>query len=85
MDMLVEWSGIGIAGIQLVEDASRAGNSMMTIVVPDIETVRASLSSQQIDLGEAQRGDFGKIARLTDPDGNTITFAQPPDKAFPKT
>jgi hypothetical protein len=38
----------------------------------------AVLQGKGIRLGEIQQGDFGKIAQLHDPDGNTIAFAEPP-------
>jgi predicted enzyme related to lactoylglutathione lyase len=32
-------------------------------------------------VGEAQ-GDYGRIAQISDPDGNRITLAEPPSRAF---
>jgi predicted enzyme related to lactoylglutathione lyase len=80
-DTLVQWRGFSNAGIQLVKDAAKAGNSTMTIVVSDIEKTKLILKNQGIDLGHAQQGEFGKIAQLSDPDGNNITFAEPPENS----
>jgi predicted enzyme related to lactoylglutathione lyase len=81
MDTLVQWRGFSNAGIQLFKDAAKAGNSTMTIVVSDIEKTKLILKNQGIDLGHAQQGEFGKIAQLSDPDGNNITFAEPPENS----
>lgn len=78
MDTLVQWRGFSNAGIQLFKDAAKAGNSTMTIVVSDIEKAKLFLKGQGIDLGQTQQGEFGKIVQLSDPDGNNITFAEPP-------
>jgi predicted enzyme related to lactoylglutathione lyase len=82
MDTLVQWRGFGNAGIQLFKDPARAGNSVMTLVVSDVEKTGLSLKENGIDLGQVQQGDFGKIAQLSDPDGNMITFAEPPKDGF---
>ena len=78
MDTLVQWRGFSDAGIQLFLDNAKAGNSMMTIVVSDVEKTALSLKKQGIELGKVQKGDFGKIAQLSDSDGNLISFAEPP-------
>lgn len=78
MDTLVQWRTFSHAGIQLFQDAAKAGNSTMTIVVSDIETTRVFLKNQGIHPGQVQQGDFGKILQLSDLDGNNMTFAEPP-------
>ena len=78
MDTLVQWCGFGSAGIQLFQDPERAGKSRMTIVVADLINTKSLLNAENIELGEIQHGNFGKIAQLTDPDGNLITLAEPP-------
>ena len=50
----------------------------MTIVVPDLINTKSLLHAENIELGEIQQGNFGKIAQFTDPDGNLITLAEPP-------
>ena len=50
----------------------------MTIVVPDLDATRLLLDAQSIEIDQIQQGDFGKIAHLTDPDGDVITLAEPP-------
>ena len=78
MDTLVQWRGFSNAGIQLFKDAAKAGKSTMTIVVSDIETTKLFLKDLGMDLGQTQQGEFGKIFHLSDPDGNSIAFAEPP-------
>ena len=78
MDTLVQWRGFSNAGIQLFKDGAKAGNSMMTIVVSDVDETALSLKKHGIELGKVQKGAFGKIAQLSDPDGNLIFFAEPP-------
>jgi predicted enzyme related to lactoylglutathione lyase len=80
MDTLVQWRGFGNAGIQLFRDPSKAGRGVMTLVVPDLEATKSLLDAQDIDLGQVQQGDFGKIAHLADPDGNVVTLAEPPSR-----
>lgn len=60
-----------------IPDSTRAGKSMLTVIVPDLETSRAALRSRQLSLGPSSGGDFAQIAQTTDLDGNQITLAQP--------
>lgn len=76
MANVYEWH-FGSAGVQLVDDAKRAGGSMLTLIVPDLDTVRAALESRQLTLGPTSDGDFARFAQIADRDGNQITFAQP--------
>lgn len=47
---------------------------------PDLDATKSSLSARQVQMGEVQQGDYGKIAQLTDLDGNVITLAEPPSR-----
>lgn len=78
MDGLIQWRGIGTAGIQVSLDASKAGHSLMTIVTPDMEAARNALKGAGLELGEDIQGDFGVLAQIDDPDGNRLTLAEPP-------
>ena len=77
-DTLVQWRFAGAKGIQLFQDAAKAGRGVMTIVVPDLEALKAALSGEGIAVGDFKEGNFGKIAHVTDPDGNVVTLAEPP-------
>ncbi|RDE08921.1 VOC family protein [Pelagibacterium lacus] len=77
MEGLIQWRQ-SYFGIQLFEDAARAGRSRMTIVVPDMAETRAQLAGRGLTLEPEINGDFGKIAQIYDPDGNQVTLAEPP-------
>jgi predicted enzyme related to lactoylglutathione lyase len=80
MDSLIQWRDVAGANVQVFLNAKNAGASMATIVVPDMDEARASLSDAGLSLGEAQSGDFGRIAHIVDPAGNQITLAEPPGR-----
>ena len=79
MDTLVQWRGFSNAGIQLFKDSAKAGNSLMTIVVSDVEKTVQSLKKQGLEPGKIQKGGSMRMAQLSDPDGNVIFFAEPPE------
>jgi predicted enzyme related to lactoylglutathione lyase len=76
MASVYEWH-FGNGGVQLVDDAKRAGTSMLTVIVPDLEALRRALEARQLTLGPTSDGDFARFAQIADNDGNQITFAQP--------
>jgi len=78
MNALVQWRGYSNAGIQLFKDAAKVGNITMTIVVSDIEQTKLFLKDRFPVLGQTQQEEYGKIFQLSDPDGNNLTFAEPP-------
>jgi predicted enzyme related to lactoylglutathione lyase len=78
LETMVQWRGIGTAGIQLFLDKGHAGHGVMTIVTPDIEATKTALKAKSIDLGEIRRGGYGAIANLQDPDSNRLNIAEPP-------
>ena len=71
-----EWYFVN-GGVQLVEDAGRAGNSMLTVIVGSLDKARAEMRTRALELGPANGGDFATVAQIHDPDGNQITFAEP--------
>lgn len=74
-----QWRGFGMAaGIQLFEGAGTPGGSRRTLVVPDLHALVEPLAGRGVRSGEVFQGDDGRIARLAVPDGNIITFAEPP-------
>ncbi|MEG8016101.1 VOC family protein [Sphingomonas sp. 22R3R2A-7] len=78
MPTLTQWRNIGTAGIQLILDADKAGQSVLTIVTPDIEWERDRLADLGVDIDPISRGGFGAIAEISDQDGNRIIIAEPP-------
>lgn len=79
MDTLVQWRQQG-AGIQLFADAGNAGHGTMTLVIPDMDAAKTLLAGKGVDIGAIQQGDFGRIARFKDPDGNDLVLAEPPPR-----
>jgi len=77
MDGLVQWRD-GPAGFQVWRDAGRAGNSVATIVVDSMDGERSRLERSGLALKPDQKGGFGIIAQIDDPDGNRLTLAEPP-------
>lgn len=75
---MVQWRNIGGAGLQLWQDETNAGHSVMTIVTPDLDTEIARLAAFDIAAVNAASGPFGKVAQIFDPDGNRIALAEPP-------
>jgi hypothetical protein len=71
-----EWYFVN-GGVQLVADAERAGRSLLTVVVSNLDVTRAEMQTRDLALGPASGGDFATVAQIRDPDGNQITFAEP--------
>lgn len=78
MDGLVQWRIGQSAGLQLVLDAAKSGNSLITIVTPKMDAAREGLAAAGLDLEPDIQGDYGIIAQISDPDGNRLTLAEPP-------
>jgi predicted enzyme related to lactoylglutathione lyase len=75
---MAQWRNMGAAGLQLWEDAERAGQAIMTVVVQDLgrETVR--LGADGIVVQNEARGVFGAVGQVVDPEGNRINLTEPP-------
>jgi predicted enzyme related to lactoylglutathione lyase len=72
-----EWHVTEAGSIQLVQSAERAGNGFVTLAVDDLDQHIAALAGRDLDLRAADTpsGMF-RIASITDPEGNIITFAE---------
>jgi predicted enzyme related to lactoylglutathione lyase len=76
MKEAAEWK-LGAGGVQLVLDRERAGKSMVTIGVADIEALVAELGERGIQATATAPGEGPfRLAQLKDADGNQLTFAQ---------
>ncbi|MDF0664030.1 MULTISPECIES: lactoylglutathione lyase [unclassified Rhizobium] len=82
MDGLIQWRNVAGANIQIFHDKENAGSGRLTIVVPKMDEARKSLEDIGVELTDDLEGDYGRIAQFTDPDGNRITLAEPPARAF---
>ncbi|MGN9789803.1 VOC family protein [Streptomyces sp. OZ13] len=77
MDGLAEWQVIEGGAIQLLRDPDRAGSAMLTVGVDDIDGQAAVAAERGLAMGPVQDTPGGfRIAAITDPAGNVITFAQ---------
>jgi glyoxylase I family protein len=76
MTGVLEWY-FGSGGVQLVDDAQRAGFSLLTMIVSSLDRTRADLHIRRLTLGPAAGHDVA-IAQIRDPEGNQITFAEAP-------
>jgi hypothetical protein len=75
MDGLAEWQLNPTGGLQVFELAERAGSCFATLVVDTVTPVTEHLTSIGID-AEMQTVSSGfATASVSDPDGNTLTFA----------
>jgi catechol 2,3-dioxygenase-like lactoylglutathione lyase family enzyme len=78
-----EWQITANGGLQLVRNASRAGKAFVTLGVVDLEGHLAYLAGRGlaagvITEGRTEGGQPLRIASITDPEGNRITFAEEP-------
>lgn len=72
-----EWSVAGDSWIQLVLDPARAGRSMVTLAVDDVEVQIALLHEHGLSIVEGGPGDLDfRLAQIGDLDGNLITFSE---------
>ncbi|MGH2558268.1 MAG: VOC family protein [Thermomicrobiales bacterium] len=74
---LAEWQITSAGGTQLLHDAERGGGALLTLAVDDLERHVADIAERGITVGAITRGDMAQFASITDPEGNTVTFAEP--------
>ena len=72
------WQLVGAGWVYVVRDAERAGKGLVTLLVRDLDELVAELAGRDIDTGEVETiPEAVKRVRISDPEGNTITFGQP--------
>lgn len=78
MEGLVEWQFRDSGTIQLVQDADRAGRSLLTLQVDDLNQELETLQGRGLDPGELddQTSDKVRFATVIDPEGNSITLVE---------
>jgi catechol 2,3-dioxygenase-like lactoylglutathione lyase family enzyme len=78
MDGLAEWHFPQDGVIQLVEDADRAGRSLLTLDVDDLKRELVTLRERRLEPGAMDDTTSDKVlfATLSDPDGNAITLVE---------
>ncbi|MEV7802696.1 VOC family protein [Microbispora sp. NPDC088329] len=76
-DNEVMWRVADTAWLYVIEDAGRAGRSLVTISVSDLDQAVAELDARGIRSGDIETvGDAGRKATVTDPEGNAIALIQ---------
>jgi catechol 2,3-dioxygenase-like lactoylglutathione lyase family enzyme len=78
MEGLAEWHFPQSGAIQLVEDADRAGRSLLTLEVDDLNRELLTLRERGLDPGSMDDTTSDKVlfAAVTGPEGNTITLVE---------
>jgi predicted enzyme related to lactoylglutathione lyase len=75
---LAEWHVPSGGVVQLVESAERAGRSLLTLDLDDLERELAAMRERGLDAGalDDTTSDKVLIATATDPEGNAITLVE---------
>lgn len=78
MEGLAEWHYPQSGVIQIVEDADRAGRSLLTLEVDDLKRELVILQQRGLDPGATDDTTSDKVlfATVTDPEGNAITLVE---------
>lgn len=83
MDTLVQWELSAHGGLMLSSSDEIAAKGALFLYIDDLAAERARLRGLGIELGGDIPGDYSTLAQLRDRDGNLITLATPPARAFP--
>ncbi len=76
MDGLAEWQLTESGGVQVFHAPDTAGSALLTLSVDDLPRHHADLAARDLSVREITTGEQARFAAITDPDGNTITFAE---------
>lgn len=83
MDTLVQWELSQHGGLMLSSSDEIAAVGAMFLYVDDLDAERRRLRGLGIGLEDDIEGDYSTLAQVRDPDGNLLTLASPPSRAFP--
>lgn len=73
----VMWKATDSAWVYVTRDSARAGNSVVTLAVPDLAEVTSALAVRGLAAGKIERvGDAGRKAVVLDPDGNSMALIE---------
>ena len=76
MREVAEWKFEGGGWLQVYQLPARAGGGSVTLAVTSIENAIARLGELGIDASRGTSGAKVKTVMITDPDGNSIAFAE---------
>ena len=83
MDTLVQWELSNDGGLMLSTSDEIAGKGVVFLYVQDVASERSRLQGLGLILGADIPGDYSTLAQIRDPDGNLLTLATTPTRAFP--
>ena len=72
----VMWRLTDSAWLYVVVDGTRAGSSLVTIAVEDLDTTLAELGVRSIAVEQLEEMEAGRKATMRDPDGNTVAVIE---------
>jgi predicted enzyme related to lactoylglutathione lyase len=73
----VMWRVSESAFLYLVREPERAGGSLLTLSVPDLDLAVAEVAARGVDYVPIEQvGDAGRRAVYTDPDGNKLALVE---------
>ena len=76
-DREVMWCAAGNGWVYVIEDPERAGSTVVTMSVSDLDQFVADLAGRGIGAGPIEAvGDAGRKANVVDADGNVISWIQ---------
>lgn len=75
-ELEVCWQMTDGGWVYVVEDPPRAGRSLVTLIVEDLDAALAPLEERGLEVVRLPGGPPFK-AEVTDPDGNRVTFGRP--------
>lgn len=78
MPTLAQWDMKTGGGVQVVVDAERSGQSMVTLLVVDLDATLGALRDIGIETGDVIDGVISRVTQLQDPAGNVVTIAEIP-------
>jgi predicted enzyme related to lactoylglutathione lyase len=76
-DIEAAWQLTDTGWFYVIEDADRAGKTLLTFLVDDLEQHVADLAQRGIEVPIDPVPGVGHEAIVVDPEGNTLKFAQP--------
>lgn len=76
MNGLAEWQVTDTASIQVFADTSKAGSSIVTLGVDDLDEHARPLVERGLELDRQTTPRGQLLGSISDPDGNLVVFAQ---------
>jgi len=74
------WRLTANGALYVVHDPTRAGHGLFTAAVDDLDEHESRLLEAGLDVAELDTGEAPRRLVVTDPDGNTLTFFQDPNR-----